>query len=144
MEKEFGIEKIKDKIKLRYPYLMVDRVREIKRRQKASQLYKTISELFLQAAQEDSRLQDIFVNRVELSADKSICWVLFYSAYGKEHFEKVLPVLELYEPSLRKSIAESIQGKYVPELRFQFDNQLEKQLRIEKILDSLNDDDTSS
>lgn len=122
----------------------MDRVREIKRRQKASQLYKTISELFLHAAQEDTRLQDIFVNRVELSPDKSICWVLFYSAYGKEHFQDILPVLELYQPSLRKAIAQTIQGRYVPEIRFQFDDQLEKQLRVEKILDTLNETDDTS
>jgi len=122
----------------------MDRVRDIKRRQKASLLYKTISKLFLHAAQDDTRLHDIFVNRVELSPDKSICWVFFYTSYGKEHFEEKRPVLELYERSLRKAIAQTVQGRYVPELRFAYDTQLEKQLRIEKILDRLHDDDNDS
>jgi len=118
----------------------MDRVRDIKRRQKASVLYKTISQLFLQASQDDTRLQDLFVNRVELSPDKGICWVMFYTAYGKEHFEELLPVLELYIQPFRKAIAQEVQGRYVPELRFQFDDQLEKQLRIEHLLDNLKDD----
>ena len=122
---------------------MDERTREIKRKQKASLLYKTLSELFLKAAQEDTRLQDIFVNRVELSPDKSICWIYFYTAHGEEHFNEVLPVLELYRSSIRKSIAQTIQGRYVPELRFAFDKQLVKQLRIEKLLDSLKDEEDS-
>jgi len=117
----------------------MNRVRDIKRRQKASLLYKTISELFLHTAQEDTRLQELFVNRVELSPDKGVCWIYFYTAYGEDYFEQLRPVVELYESSLRKAIAQRVQGRYVPELRFAFDRQLEKQLRVEQILDTLND-----
>ena len=118
--------------------------REIKRAQKASQLYKTISELFLEASREDPRLQDLFVNRVELSPDKSVCWVYLYSAYGEEHFDELFPLLEKYLPSFRKAVAQRVPGRYTPELRFKFDTQLQKQLRVEQLLDELKNNNETS
>ena len=113
------------------------RTSSIKLGQKKSLLLKEISELFLRAAMDDSRLQGLFINRVELSKDKGHCTVYFYSVKGKEDFELKLDALKLYKPSLRKALAQKIKGRYVPDLVFAYDEQLEKQLKVETLLEKL-------
>jgi ribosome-binding factor A len=116
-------------------------VKDIKRAQKESVLLRLISELFIQASLEDPELQGIFVSRVALSPDKGVCTVYFYTAEGKQAFEERLNRLKLYKPSLRKAIAHAIQARYTVELIFKFDEQVEKQHKIEKLIDSLKEKD---
>lgn len=116
---------------------MTSSVRDIKRAQKESTLLRQISTLFMQTAMDDPRLKDIFINRVELSSDKGVCTVYFYSAKGEDYFNELLNVLKLYKPSLRTALARSIKSRYTPELIFKFDKQFEKQQKIENLLESL-------
>ena len=95
----------------------------------------------MQTTLDDPRLRDVFVNRVELSPDKGACYVFFYTAQGKDHFSDVLEFLKLYKPSLRKAIAHTLNGRYTPELIFRFDEQYEKQMKIENLLEKIKVDD---
>jgi ribosome-binding factor A len=114
-----------------------DRIRTIKKAQKESQLFQELSKLFLEIALDDTRLSGIFLNRVSLSANKSLCTVYFYTPDGKEAFEKKLPFLILYKPSMRKALSSLISGRYTPNLKFTFDEQFEKQQHIESLLDAV-------
>ncbi len=117
---------------------MVDsRVSNIKRAQQESLLFRSISELFTQTALDDPRLRDLFINRVRLTPDKSTCYVYFYSARGKEYFEQMLNILKLYKPSLRKAIAQKLQSRRAPDFVFSFDDQFEKQQKIEALIDKV-------
>lgn len=90
---------------------------------------------------EDSRLQQLFVSRIELSADKSTCNVFFYTEQGDALFQELMPILILYKPSLRKALAQSIQSRYTPNIAFKYDAQLEKQLHIERLLNTVKTDE---
>ncbi len=116
---------------------MVSSVSNVKRAQKESLLFREISQLFLQASLDDSRLQGITVNRVQLSPDKGVCTVFFYTAQGEEHFNQILRQLTLYKPSLRKALASTVKSRYTPELVFKFDKQFEKTQRIEQLIESV-------
>jgi len=113
------------------------RTSSIKRAQKESQLYRTISELFMKLAQDDPRLADLTINRVSLSNDKSLCRVYFYTAQGEAAFREKLPYLILYKPSLRKALAQSINARYTPQIEFAFDAQFEKQMELEGLLEKI-------
>jgi ribosome-binding factor A len=113
----------------------------IKRARRESLLQKVIAKLLAQQSLDDSELQGVFVNRIGLNANKSICTVYFYSDLGEEHFKKVLGRLILYKPSLRAAVAREVSGKYVPELVFRFDNQLTKQLAIEELIESVKEEE---
>jgi len=113
------------------------RLQDIKRGQKESLLFKEISALFMKAAIDDPNLAGLAINRVSLSDDKSMCTVYFYTAKGKEDFDQKLGFLKLYKPSLRKSIAKTIKGRYVPEIKFAFDEQFEKQQKVEELFEKL-------
>lgn len=89
---------------------------------------------------EDDRLNDIFINRAILSSDKSQLRVLFYAQGGHEAFKKALNILKLYKPSMRKGIADSTRSRYVPDIRFEYDAQFEKQQELEELLDKVGDE----
>lgn len=114
----------------------------IKRAQKESLYFRVIAKLFSQAALDDSELRNIYMTRVTLNRDKSICYVYFSSDSGREHFEKVLQQLKLYKPSLRKAVASEIRSKRIPQIVFKYDEQLEKQLKIENLIEKIKSDDS--
>lgn len=112
-------------------------VGSIKRSQRESLLHREIAQLLHSLIQDDSELHGLAVNRVQLSPDKSICFVLFYSIHGKSFFEERFQKLLLYKPSLRSALAQSLSSRYVPNLIFKYDEQFAKQEQIEQLLDSL-------
>lgn len=109
----------------------------IKKAQKESLLFKEISVLFNQLKLDNQKLEGIFVNRVQLSPDKGLCTVYFYTDQGEEHFNNVLDTIRLYKPSLRKALAVKIESRRVPELIFKFDAQFEKQFAVEQLLEKI-------
>lgn len=113
----------------------------VKRAQKESLLFKEISRLFMQATMDDKRLSGVFVNRVKLSPDKGVCTIYFYTAQGEENFNQLFNILTLYKPSLRKALASSIRSRYTPELIFKFDDQFEKQERLDALLEQIKEEE---
>jgi len=109
----------------------------IKKAQKESLLFKEISILFNQIVIDDNRLKNIFVNRAQLSPDKGLCSVYFYTDQGQDYFNSMLEILKLYKPALRKALASKINSRRVPELVFKFDVQFEKQFKIEQLLEKI-------
>ena len=106
----------------------------IKRAQKESLLLREISKMFHTITMEDSRLFGLFVNRVELSTDKGWCTIYFYTVDGFEKYSEQFEILKLYKPSMRKGLSTGIKGRYVPDLKFEYDSKFEKQQRLEKAM----------
>lgn len=113
---------------------------DIKRAQKASLLLKTISHLYATASQDNKELLGVYITRVELSANKSICYVYFYTPDGPAVFKEKLHHLKLYKPSLRNALAKGISNRYTPEVFFKFDEQQEKIDRIEALFEKVKKD----
>jgi len=109
----------------------------IKHAQKESYFFREIANLFMQIAIDDPQLAGIFINKVNLSPEGGTCFVLFLSSKGKEDFEKKLPILILYKPSLRAALAKTSHGRYTPNLVFQYDDMYEKTEKINLLIDKL-------
>lgn len=122
---------------------MAKTVADIKRAQKESLLLRELSTYFLHITNDDNRIKDIAINRVKLSNDKSCCTLFFYTTLGEAHFQEVMPYLILYKPAMRKALAQSINGRYTPQLIFKYDDSYEKHLKIEELLEQLKEDDGS-
>lgn len=117
---------------------MVNRdVREIKKAQKEAHLHKTLSKLFLKILLDDPSLQGFFISKVQLSDNKSSCIVFFFTQKGKEDFEERKNRLILYKPSIRKALSQLIPSRYTPQLIFKFDDQYEKQQKLNELLEKL-------
>lgn len=119
-------------------------VSSIKKSQKESLLFRSISELFRETTLEDKNLASLFVNRVKLSDDKGVCIIFFYTPGGLADFKEKLSTLLLYKGSLRRALAKMIASRYTPELVFKFDDQYEKQQRIEGLLEQVKGEDPST
>ncbi|HZW60702.1 MAG TPA: ribosome-binding factor A [Candidatus Babeliales bacterium] len=113
----------------------------IKRAQKESLILKELSRFFMQITMDEPQLRSLFINRVKLSPDKSMCTVFFYTQEGESAFDKLMSILLLYKPSLRKALSSSIPSRYTPELTFKYDRTYEKQKRIEDLLEKIKEDD---
>jgi len=122
---------------------MVSSIPQIKRAQKESLIFREISQLFMQAGIDDPKLQTVTINRVSLSPDKGHATVFFYTPEGEDTFNSImLPILTQYKPSLRKALAGRIRSRYTPELVFAYDKQLEKQIKIETLLEQIKETDS--
>lgn len=122
------------------------RVQEVRRSQKKSLYLHELSRFVQQIAYDEPAVARLFMTRVELSRDGGMCYV-YFSAYGAQDeasrraaFEEARPVLVLYKPSLRKAFGDMLQGRYVPDLRFVFDAQKEKEMRINDLLQKVSDE----
>lgn len=111
------------------------RTSSIKTAQKESVILRTVSSLFHEASLESPSIDGLFVTRVALTPGKSVCYIYLYSAQGEEHFRKALEDLKIYKPSMRKALSQTLNGRYTPDIVFAFDEQMEKTLRIESLLD---------
>lgn len=123
--------------------LTQSRVSDIKRGQRESFLFREFSKLFMEIARENAELRDIHMNRVDTSAEKGKCFVMFYTTKGKEHFQEKLKTLILYKPSMRKAMAQLRQSRFTPDIEFAYDAQFEKQMRIELLLDHVKEQEQS-
>src|SRR3989338_2127674 len=110
-------------------------VSDIKRAQKISLLYKTITSLFTETIRDNTAIQGLYITRVELSPDKGMCIIYFYALEGGEEFFKdKFHELKLYKPSLRAALARYIPSRYTPDIMFKYDTQQNKVARIEELL----------
>lgn len=115
-------------------------VGSIKKSQKESLFYKEISRLFLDLTLDNSNLLGLTLTRVKLSQDKGVCIVYFYTPNGASEFKDKLEYLILYRPSLRKALAKQVPSRYTPELVFKFDEEFEKQQRVDQLLEQIKED----
>lgn len=118
-------------------------VRRIKVARKEAQIFREFSTLFLRLTLDDSRLQGLMPTHVQISRDGGSCTIFFYSEKGEEDFQEHLPYLILYKPSLRKALSQVIPARYTPELIFRYDDKVEKQRKIERLLDSIKTEEPS-
>lgn len=113
------------------------RIREIKHAQKESALLHEISQLLVQIAQDNTALQGLTITRVSLSPKKSFCFVYVHALGGIKEYEEKRPQLVLYRASMRKALSKLLHGRYVPDIRFEYDSRLDKERRIDDIIERL-------
>ena len=93
--------------------------------------------MFLDISLDAPILQGLFINKVELSTDKSMCRVFFFAPEGISFFKERLETLKLYKPSMRKGLSTILSGRYTPDLKFIFDAHFEKHQRLEGLLEKV-------
>lgn len=132
------------------------RSQEIRREQRKSLYLREISLLVSRLAYDDAIIAQFQLTRVDFSPDgyRLTAFGTLYNGGApidetaqKEAFNEVLGRLILYTPSIRTSLARSLDGRYVPEIRFAYDPVKAKHDRVDDILSSLpshSDDDGNS
>lgn len=116
---------------------MSHRQRDVKKSQKESFFLQEIATLFLQLSMEEKKLHDLYISRVELSPDGGLCNVYFHTTQGESSFKERKKDLILYKPSMRAAMAKASHSRYVPDLRFLYDEGLDKQQKMEDLFNTL-------
>ncbi len=85
----------------------------------------------------DPRLGFLTVTRVELSRDKKICRI-YYTVLGKPAQRRATArALESAAPHIQEVLGPRLKMRTVPELRFTFDEQIERESRMRTLLEGL-------
>ncbi|MGB8468185.1 MAG: ribosome-binding factor A [Candidatus Babeliales bacterium] len=113
------------------------RVHAIKRAQKEKLLLREISHMIHELSLEHPSLRALTVTRSALSPDKSMFTIFLYAENEVEGYKEPLEILKLYRPSMRKTLAQKITGRYVPDIRFAYDTKYTKQARIEQLMEQI-------
>ncbi len=123
---------------------------EVKREQKKSLYARIFSEMVQSLVADEPDIAQVFVTRVEFSKDGGTCYVYFSSYLGttleekEKKYDTARQRLVLYKPSMRQALSKELAGRYVPNIRFMFDAQREKELRINALLDTVSSDISES
>lgn len=112
-------------------------ISDIKHSQREAELHRHISNFLYAIGSDDPALVGVSVMRTKLSPDRGKCFVHILTPNGKEGFEKIRPQLVLYRDSMRASLAQVLDLRYTPQIRFIHDVQFEKEERINRIIEDL-------
>ncbi len=108
----------------------------------AGQIQKTLSEL-LRKDIKDPRLEMVSITGVEVSADLKHARVYFISHGGEGRKQEAADGFKTALGYLKRELAPRLGLRYMPELRFFYDNSFDYGSRIDSILRSLKSDDDS-
>lgn len=116
-------------------------------RDRARRVAKHVQEelgLLLQRGLKDPRIGFVTVTGVELSPDLRSGKV-FYSVMGTdEEKEETAAGLQAATGFLKREVAKALQLRWVPELRFVYDDTIERGARIEELLRQAREQDAGS
>ena len=90
----------------------------------------------------DPRLSFISVTGVEVSGDLSSAKIWLSSLDGAEKRVEIVKVLTHAVPYLRRELAPRLGRREVPDLRFAYDESIERGARVEDLLRRLNEGET--
>lgn len=109
----------------------IDRVNELLKREIAH---------ILQIELQDPRLELTSISRVETSKDLREAKI-YFSVFGDdEKIEKTWQALDNAGHLIRKRIGKRIRLKFLPQLRFFYDQSLDVRMQIEERVKEINDD----
>ncbi len=87
----------------------------------------------------DPRLAGISITDVRVDRELTFADVYFSSLEGSERAKEILEGLEHAQGFLRHSLAERVELRIFPKLRFHYDPTFERAERIERLFESLHD-----
>jgi ribosome-binding factor A len=102
----------------------------------ASQLQRELAEL-LRGQVRDSRLGMVTVSEVEVTRDLSLAKVFVSFLGAAQTVPRSLALLAERVPILRRELGRRMRMRSVPELRFVYDDSIERGMRMDAILNEL-------
>ncbi len=97
------------------------------------QIQRILSDL-LRARVRDPRLQGAIVSAVEVSRDLSVAWVYFTSLEGDKAREDLEAAFQKASGFLRGRLATELTVRQVPELRFSYDDSMQRGSAMDQLI----------
>lgn len=92
--------------------------------------------IILREEVKDEDLKEAVITGVDVTNDLSYAKV-YFTVFNKEHKKEILESLNNAAPFIRGQLAQRIEIRHTPELRFVYDNSEENGEKIDKIIDQL-------
>ena len=108
----------------------------IRQERLADQIRDVIARCFQGGQMQDPRLSNVTITAVKLSADLQLASI-YFRVYEVDKIDNAKRGLQTASGFLRKKLASHLDVRRVPELRFFYDESIEKASRIEELLSKL-------
>jgi ribosome-binding factor A len=106
----------------------------------ADRIREEISEMLVTGQISDPRLNQVFVTDVSVDRELVYANIFVSSIEGQESSRQILEGLEHASGFLRSTLSKRIELRSFPKLRFFWDETPERAERIERLIDSLSDE----
>jgi len=107
----------------------------------ADRINQLLSEMLVMGQISDPRLSGVFITDVKVDRELQFASIFVSSLEGKEREKEILTGFEHASGYIRSVLAKDIQLRTFPSLRFFWDETPERAERIERLIDSLSDQD---
>lgn len=108
----------------------------LRRQRLADEIRDLVANCFLGGKLQDPRLQGITITEVKLSGDLQIASV-YFRVFDDIPVPSALKGLQSVNGLLRKQLASNLDVRRVPELRFFYDESIDRAARIEELLNQI-------
>jgi len=109
----------------------------------ADGIKQLLSEMIVTGQISDPRLAGVFITDVNVDRELSFASIYVSSLDGKERSKEILDGFEHASGFIRSRLASEIQLRTFPALRFFWDETPERAERIERLIDSLSDENAT-
>lgn len=113
----------------------------LRRQRLTDQIRDLIASQFQAGRYNDPRLGNVTITAAKISGDLQLASI-YYRVYDESTKEQSHAALQRIQGSLRKYLAENLDIRRVPDLRFFYDESIEIGSRVEGILKSIKSDGT--
>jgi ribosome-binding factor A len=105
----------------------------------ADRINQLLSEMLVTGQISDPRLSGVFITDVKVDRELHFATIFVSSLDGKEREKEILAGFEHASGYIRSTLSKEIQLRSFPSLRFFWDETPERAERIERLIDSLSD-----
>ena len=106
-------------------------------------IQKTLSQA-LQKEIKDPRLESVMITGVKVSADLKLARIYFMNLGGGSDREQVLEGLKAARGFIKKVLARQLKLRYMPDLKFFYDDSFDYGDRIDRLLKQIDTDNGSN
>lgn len=114
------------------------------RLQRIAEAYRNEISSLLATELTDPVFEGVYITMVKLTHDMGLADVYFGLTEGQEFVEEVKRAFEGKKKFIRHALARSVRVKYVPDLRFFYDNSEELQEKIDGLLKDIDHDENKN
>lgn len=114
------------------------KIKEIKTLRREAMILKNLMIVLQKIGIKSSLLIQISFTKVTLNAEKSTALVCIFSAFGKEIAEAAIKLLVSYQKQIHAGLCTELQFRYMPKLKFVYDAQYEKVIKINDLIAAAN------
>ena len=114
------------------------KVKEIKTLKREAMILKSLMIVLPKINIKSSLLLQISFTKITLSAEKSTALLYIFSAFGKEIAQEAIKLLLSYQKQIHAGLCTELQFRYMPKLKFIYDAQYEKIIKINDLIEKAN------